>query len=42
MSETRTIEVGYLARVEGEGSLKAEVIDDFDEALEHHEDSPVG
>ena len=27
MSETRTIEVGYLARVEGEGSLKAEVID---------------
>jgi len=27
MSETRTIEVGYLARVEGEGSLRAEVID---------------
>jgi coenzyme F420-reducing hydrogenase alpha subunit len=27
MSDTRTIEVGYLARVEGEGSLKAEVID---------------
>ncbi len=27
MSETRTIEVGYLARVEGEGSLRATVID---------------
>jgi sulfhydrogenase subunit alpha len=27
MSETRTIDVGYLARVEGEGSLHAEVID---------------
>jgi coenzyme F420-reducing hydrogenase alpha subunit len=27
MSDTRTIEVAYLARVEGEGSLKAKVVD---------------
>lgn len=34
MSETRTIEVGYLARVEGEGSLRAEVRDGVLGAIE--------